>query len=224
MKTKEQFRQMAILALNLVLVASAAALVGCKSTGYESGNKTAASIQKAADQIGALPGQIDTTLASLSDLVEKPQPDLRPQFKQFSSNLTRVESTAKDIAGARKAMAERGDAFFAKWDEQLAQIKNEDIKARSQSRKEEVQQKLMAIKGSYAEAETAFKPFIQDLKDTQKYLSTDLTPAGVEAIKDTVTKAKKDAEPLNKSITKLADDFKALGVSMSSVTPQPPAQ
>lgn len=224
MKTNKQIHRTAFLAVNLLLAALTAALVGCKSAGYESGNKTAASIQKAADQIGALPGQINTTLASLSDLVEKPQPDLRPQFKQFSSNLSRVESTARDIGNARKAMAERGDAFFAKWDEQLAQIKNEDIKARSQSRKEEVQQKLMAIKGSYAEAETAFKPFIEDLKDTQKYLSTDLTPAGVEAIKDTVAKAKKDAEPLNKSIAKLADDFKALGVSMSSVAPQQPAQ
>jgi outer membrane murein-binding lipoprotein Lpp len=210
----------------LSLVASVAAmalLAGCASSGYQKGDQTAANIQAASDQIAALPGLIDKTVTSLNDIVQKPAADLRPQYKSFVENLTAVQANAKSVADTRRAMAEKDKEFFAKWDEQLAQIKNEDIKARSQSRKEEVKKNLLAIKRSYAEAEMAFKPFMNDLKDVQKYLSVDLTTGGVASIKDTVGRVTQNAAPLKVSIGKLADDFKALGVSMSSVTPAAPA-
>ncbi len=219
MKTK----QLLIALATLAMAATTTLLTGCKSTGYDAGNKTAAGIQAAANQIAAMPAQIDTMLASLNDIIEKPQADLRPQYKQFAANLSEVESSAKDIADARSAMADKQKEFFAKWDEQLAQIKNEDIKARSQSRKEEVNQKMLAIKTSYLEAATAFKPFMADLKDVQKYLSVDLTAAGVASIKETAAKATQSAVPLKASIAKVAEDFKALGLAMSSVAPQPAA-
>ena len=46
-------------------------------------------------------------------------------------------------------------------------------------------------------------------------------PGGLAAIKDTVTRAVADAGPLKTSLARLADDFRALGVAMSSVTPPP---
>src|SRR5262249_51797739 len=126
-----------------------------------------------------------------------------------------------DIAGVRSKMGANSKEFLAKWDEQLATIQNEDIKARSQSRKEEVAQKLQTVKASYTEAEMAFRPFMNDLRDVEKSLSIDLTVGGIAAIKDPAAKAPKDAGPLKDSISKLASDFKALGVSMSSAGAQP---
>ena len=112
-----------------------------------------------------------------------------------------------------------GKAYFAEWDAQLALIKNEAIKARSQSRKNEVALQLQAIKKSYAEAEVVYRPFLSGLKDVQKYLSVDLTPGGLAAIQDTVAKTVAAAGPLNTSLVQLADDFKAMGLALSSVTP-----
>jgi hypothetical protein len=201
----------------------ALALAGCASSGYQKGTKTGANIQDAANRIGALSGRVDQTVAALNDLVGNPQPDLRPQFKTFSSQLAGMVSEAEDIASARSKMAANSKEFFAKWDEELALIRNEDIKARSQGRKEEVMQKLQAIKRSYAEAEMAFKPFLADLRDVEKFLSVDLTTGGIAAIKDTAANAAKDAGPLKASITKLGEDFKALGLSLSAVTPAPAA-
>lgn len=194
---------------------------GCASSGHDKGNQTAAHIQIAANHIAALPNEIDKTLTSLGNLVNKPSADLRPQYKEFVFNLAVMEDAGKEIVDARIELGQQGKAYFAEWDVQLAQIKNEDITARSQSRKNEVAQKLQAIKKSYAEAEVVYRPFMSGLKDVQKYLSVDLTPDGVAAIKGTVTKAATDAGPLNASLTKLANDFKALGLAMSSVTPAP---
>jgi vacuolar-type H+-ATPase subunit I/STV1 len=208
---------------SLVLAAVSAALVGCQSSGYEKGNQAAASIQAAADKMAAAPEQIDKTLTNLNGLVNQPQTDLRPQFKQFSEDLGEIESSAKEVASKRKALASKGKAFLSQWDEQLAQIKSEDIKARSQARKEEVLKQLTAIKTSYAETEIAFKPFLSNLQDIQKYLSVDLTTSGLSAIKGDVAKANASAQPLKASLTKLSEEFRALGVSMTSSSSNAPA-
>jgi hypothetical protein len=210
------------LQLTVCLAACATALLlggGCASSGYDKGNKTADDIQAAANRIATLPPLIDKTLASLDELVNRPQADLRPQFKQFTTHLAEVESTGKAIGDARRSMGAKGKEFFAEWDAQLAQISNEDIKARSQARKDEVTQKMDAIKRSYTEAETAFRPFLTELQDVMKYLSVDLTSGGVAAIKPTVAKANTNSVALKTSTAKLAEDFKALGLAMSSVTP-----
>jgi chromosome segregation ATPase len=207
---------------NLLLAAVLAWTAGCASTGSErSGEITAANIQAAANEIGALPNQIDKTLASLSDLVNKPQADLRPQFNQFVSDLDKLEASARDVEAARQSMARKSRAFMAKWDEQLAQIRNEDIAARSQDRRREVSQQLNQLKSFYSTAADQFKPFLADLRDVQKFLGTDLTTGGLASIRNTVAKANESAGPLNTAIARVADNFKALGLALSSVTPQP---
>jgi hypothetical protein len=216
MKTKH----LRIISLAVSTVAAAILVAGCASTGYDQGNITAAKIQSTSDQIAALPGQLDKTLASLNNLVNQPQPDLRPQYKEFAANVAAVQSAVKDLAADRSKIAADQTAFFARWDQEIAQIQNPDIKARSQSRKDQVNQQLLAIKKSYAETDVAFKPFLADLSDVQKYLSVDLTAGGIAAIKEPVAKATQDVLPLKASLTDLAGDFKMLGASMSSVTPQ----
>jgi len=201
------------------LIALAVWLTGCASSGYKQGDTAATNIRKAADRIDALPKEIERALGSLSDLVNNPQPDLKPQFKKFSSDVKRVEASAEHVQAARRSMAEKGQAFFDKWDEQLANITNEDIKARSQSRKEVVASRLMEVKVSYEQTEQAFKPFIADLRDIQTFLSIDLTSGGVEAARDPLKKAMQDAIPVTEAVRELAADFQALGLAMASVTP-----
>jgi DUF2959 family protein len=192
---------------------------GCASSPYSEGDKTAERIQAAAARIDALSSKIDLTLASLSDLVDKPQADLRPPFKAYSANVKELQSIAQHIADSRLAMGQEGKEFFAEWDKQVAQIQNEDIKARSESRKQEVSKKLMALKERYAEAEIAFRPFLSNLRDVEKFLSIDLTPGGIASVRGPADQAKKHGEELKPTIIKLAEAFKELGLSMSSVSP-----
>jgi F0F1-type ATP synthase membrane subunit c/vacuolar-type H+-ATPase subunit K len=205
--------------LSLAVSVAAAALIvaGCASTaGYNQGNITAAKIQSTSDQIAALPGQLDKTLASLNTLVNQPQADLQPQYKDFNANVAKVQSAVKDIAAARTKIATEQTAFFAKWDQEIAKMQNLDIKALSQSRRDQVAQNLTALKTSYAQTDMTLKPFLADIQDVQNYLSVDLTAGGVAAIKGPVAKANQDAVPLKASLTTLAGDFKTLGASMSS--------
>ena len=112
-------------------------------------------------------------------------------------------------------MKSQGVAYFAKWDQEVATIQNEDIRKRSLTRKNEVAAQFARISQNYDVTQTAFQPFMSDLRDVQKFLGTDLTAGGLAAIKDVSAKANKDAVSLKASLGKLSDEFKALGLSMS---------
>jgi chromosome segregation ATPase len=206
----------------LVLTLASALIAGCASQNYQKGSAAGAGLQASADKITQGSGKIDAALASLNELVNSPG-DLPAQFKKFSASVSDLESAAKDVQSKVASMRGKGNEYFKAWDEQTAQIHNEDIKNRSADRKAEMQKKFTEIKMSYTEASEAFKPFLSDLKDIQTALATDLTTGGVQAIKGAADKANKDATPLKASIEKLAGQFRDLGAAMSAATPPPPA-
>jgi outer membrane murein-binding lipoprotein Lpp len=197
------------------------AVAGCSSPGYQKGEQTAQGLKDTASLINGLQGQIDSTLASMNTLMSKPQPDLKPQFETFSSDVSALESSGKSIGEARRAMGAKGKEFFAKWDEEAAKINNEDIKSRSEDRKQEVKKNLTAVRLSYTQAARDFMPFLKNLQDLRTALSVDLTAGGLNSLKPTADKATASAVPLKASVAKLAADFKALGVSMSATAPPP---
>jgi uncharacterized phage infection (PIP) family protein YhgE len=206
----------------LTLAVVTALIAGCASGNYQKGAAAGAGLQASADKITQGSGKIDATLASLNDLVNNPG-DLVAQYKKYTASVSELESSAKDVQGKVATMRGKGNEYFKAWDEQTAQIHNEDIKNRSAERKAEMQKRFTEIKMSYTEASESFKPFLSDLKDIQTALATDLTPGGVSAIKGAADKANKDAAPLKASVEKLAGQFRDLGAAMSAATPPPAA-
>jgi chromosome segregation ATPase len=209
-------RQLSVIPVTILLLA------GCKTGNYEKGADTASGLTESGNRIAAGNAKIDATLAALNDLVNNPQTDAVPKFKKYSSALSDLESAGKDVSAKVTSMRESGNEYFKAWDQQLAAIKNEDIKSRSAERRAEIQQKFTEIKKNYVEAGDAFKPFMSDLKDIQTALGTDLSAGGIASVKGAADKANKDAVPLKETINKLSAQFKDLGVALASA-PQPAA-
>jgi len=212
MKTKK-------LILNLFTLAAAIGLfTGCASTGNDKAACTARSLAKSSDTIEKGSRLIDQTLANLNDLVSNPSPDLQKQFKAFNSSVDELGSTARDVSRQAEEMKSEGAAYFAKWDEETATMRNEDIRHRSEARQKEVAANFARISGQYDETKTAFLPFMADLRDVQKFLGTDLTAGGLAAVKDIAAKATADSVPVKESIGKLSGEFKSLGLSISATS------
>jgi hypothetical protein len=215
MKTKTAISLVSHLALATALVT----LAGCASGNYQKGAATSSNLSDSATKIGDGRVKINNTLAALDDLVDNPQGDLVPKLKKYNDAVSDLESTAHEVGAKVKDMSASGKEYFQNWDQQVAQIKNEDIKSRSVERKTEVQKQLTDVKKSYVQAKMDFIPFMNDLKDIQTALNTDLTTAGIAAIKSTRDKAKAAAVPLQKSIDTLIAEFRELGVAMASTAP-----
>jgi hypothetical protein len=204
---------------NLIACVAAIGLVaGCASTGNDKAASTASALTKSSGMITKGNALVDKSLTALNDLVNNPKPDLRKQFKTFNSSVDGLGSTAKDVGGKAAEMKSQGAAYFKKWDQEAAKMQNEDIRNRSEARKNEVAAKFGRISLQYDETKAAFAPFMSDLRDVQKFLSTDLTAGGLSAIKDVAAKANRDALPLKTALGKLSDEFKGLGLSMSPIS------
>jgi hypothetical protein len=212
MKTKR-------LILGFFPLAIAAGLVtGCATTGYEKADSTATTLSMSSDMVAKGNVLIDETLVNLNDLVSHPGPDLHKQFNDFNNSVNELGLTARDITVKSERMKVQGAAYFKNWDNEMAKIKNEDIRQRSEARKNEVSAHFNRITRLYEEAKAAFVPYMSDLRDVQKFLSVDLTSGGLLAIRDIVAKATEHATPLKESIGNLSGEFKDLGFSMSTKT------
>jgi hypothetical protein len=191
-------------------------ITGCASDNYHKGAGTATALTHSSDLITKGSGQIDVSLAALHDLVSNPQPDLRKQFDVYVHSVDNLGSTAKEVTESTEAMKVQGAGYFAGWDHEIALMQNEDIRNRSEARRSEVAAKFDRISRQYDAASLAFQPYMSDLRDVQKYLSTDLTGGGLAAIREIATKTTNDAAPLKETLARLSEQFKGLGVAMST--------
>jgi len=193
-------------------------VTGCASDNYQKGAGTASALNHSSELIAKGSSQIDDSLAALNDLVSSPQTNLTEQFNAYTTSVDNLDATAKDVAAKNEAMQAQGAAYFEGWDNEIATMQNEDIRNRSEARRNEVAARFAKISQQYADARAAFQPFMSDLHDVQKSLSTDLTSGGLAAIKDTAAKSTKDAVPLKETLARLSDQFRDLGKAMSPTT------
>ena len=212
-----------IIAISLVAIATTAAiLAGCSSpTGYQTGSRAATALSASADNITQTSAQIERTIVALNDLVKRPQPDLRPQFRTFTTEVDNLDAIARRVAAQADNMRAKGAAYFDQWSKDLATIQNENIRSRSVARQKEVAARFQAVAANYDQAKAGLQPFLSDLRDVQRFLATDLTPGGIEAVEKFAATANEDAVPLRKSLASLADEFREMGVSLTASVPAP---
>jgi len=209
-----------LLLLQTSVAVLVATLAGCASSdNYKKGDTAGTGLKEAASAIAAGEIKIQGALTALTNLVSSQQGDLVPKFEKFNTAVTDLQSTAQEVKDRVAAMRQAGNEYFKQWDQQAAAIKNEDIKGRSEARKQEMQAKFDAVKRSYAEVQIAFGPFNRDLKDIQTALGTDLTAGGLNAIKGVAEKANQNGQVLKTSVAQLSAHFKDLGVAMSALIP-----
>ena len=202
--------------LPFTLVAISLIGVGC-SSGYNKGTKTSESIMSTADQLAQGREQIDKVNASLTNLSNaQPGQDLRPLYKDYSSNVDKLDSIAADVRKQAEAMRSKGQAYFQEWEAEQAKINNEDIKTRSVQRRAEVEQAFSRINDKSQRLKDAYQPLMSDLKDIRTALNNDLTPGGIAAIKPIANRVAKETVVVKAAAGSVESEFQTLGMNMSA--------
>ena len=219
MKTPESTKVSRLMGL-VGLGIAACWLSGCSTTGYDRGDAAARSLQSAAAEVQAQQRALDTTMAALNDLVNKPSADLKPQFRWYSISLDRLIDTADRTEGTAKVMRKRNAQYFEEWDKQLAEMNYEYVRRSSEARRSEVNGHLETINQRYDESTEVVRPLIAYLIDIRKALSTDLTPGGLAAVKSVAANADENAGKVKVVLAKLVDDLTTSGAKMSTIALQ----
>jgi Protein of unknown function (DUF2959) len=219
MKTQNQNDWESILktAGTLGLAVAMLCLAGCASAPYHKGDVAAVSLQNASSEVQGQSRALEMTMGSLDDLVNKPEPDLKPQFKRFSKSLDNLAGYARRNERSQARVRDKSAAYFEAWDKQVATMNYETIRTQSQERKTEVINSYNSVNRRYRESQDAMGPLLSYLYDVRKVLDTDLTPGGIEAVKPLVSKARENADRVQLALGRLTTELASSGAHMSSL-------
>jgi hypothetical protein len=212
MKTK--YLQLVSLAASTV--AAAALMTGCGSTsGYKQADKTGAGIAEFRDEILNGKKAVDATMKSLDTIAASANTDPRKAFEQYSKSVANLESTAAKIKKRGQDMQQQGQAYFKQWQQEMAQVSNAEIRALSEQRKAKLQESFDSIRKYTEPLKAQFDPWMSDLKDLQKYLSNDLTVAGVDAAKNLFLKTQNEGLEVQKSMDGLVAELNTIAATLT---------
>ncbi len=192
-----------------------AALVFMAAAAPDQAEKVAQRMLKFDQALTQAQTQIDTTLASMNALSTASGNDLAAKYKEYSNNVKKLESMAqKAKAQSQQATAQR-EQYLKQWESSQAKIQNEQLKAASETRRNELMPKIEAIKTSLTSAKDAFQPFMQDLKDLNLYLGNNLNPQGIAGASELMTKSTSAGETVKTAIQQGQAAIKDLAASIS---------
>lgn len=191
-------------ALSLLLLAA------CKSPDNSSA-RAALGLKQARDQVVVAYQELDETTQSLDQMVYSPGSDLNAQFEQFDTNLSQLMNIADEVRSASLAMQVRGESYFQSWGQELSQMNSEAIREVSTDRRDEVYSKFSQTARLYRVANQELTGYVARLSDIRSHLSTDLTMAGIEAIRPQVEELDDDTSEVRDALAAVVDSFQRMG-------------
>jgi hypothetical protein len=205
-----------IITLAASAVIGTVALTGCSSTaGYKQADKTGAGIADFRVEITKAKAAVDDTVKALGQVAVTAHTDPRSAFEKFTKSLANLESTSAKAKQRGEDMKAKGKAYFSTWEKELEQIKNPEIRALATEQKVKLQSAFESIRTVSAPLKEQFDPWMSDLQDLQKYLSSDLTVSGVDAAKGLFAKTQTEGFEVQKSMDALVAELNTVAATLT---------
>jgi len=186
------------------------------AAGYKLADKVGAGIADFRDEIVDVKASVDATMAALGKIVAEASSDPRKAFKEFDKSVPRIDSAASSARKRAEDMKERGADYFKKWEKDLAEVNDPDIRKLAEERKAKLQAAFGNIRTTLEPAKEQFNSWLSNLKDLQKYLSQDLTITGIDAAKDLINKSRQDGAAVQQTLDKVIGE---LNTVVATITP-----
>jgi len=203
------------------VLTTAALLTGCASAGYNKADKTGAGLAEFRDEIVNAQKTINSTMTSLDQVAQSADTNPRKAFEQFSKDVAKLDASAKKVAKRSQDMQAAGQEYFKTWEAQMAEVQNPEIRKLAETRKAKLQEAFAEIQKLSTPLKAQFDPWMSDLKDLEKYLSNDLTIAGVDAAKKLFVKAQGEGTDVQKSMDKLVAELNTVAAAITPAKVEP---
>jgi DNA-binding XRE family transcriptional regulator len=196
----------------LFTIAAATLLASATQASQE---QLASSMKDVRLEAGQTRDQLAATVGALTALTKQEKGDLRPAYEAFTAQVANTEKAA--LATATRVAWMQGDGMkcFDDWQTTIASINNESLKKKSQKRLDAVKKSYGKVIDEFKEAAEKFKPFLANLNDIQKVLSTDLTAKGVKGLRSTVSSANSNCKSVTRKISEALEEMKAMEKELS---------
>jgi len=153
---------------------------GCAS--QTQGEKMVQNFVKTRQMLADAQGQIDMTIVTLHSLRTAPPEYVKDVFGRYKEAVKQLEEAGSKAEWRAQTMKEEGDTYLSRYDEQMKEIKDPNIKASLASRRDAVRTNFKLIKMYAEDARKAYGPYLQGNKDLVQALSLDLSPAAMTSL------------------------------------------
>ncbi len=175
-------------------------LSGCSSEG-----KPAKESAKAVEGLNTMRTRVVSAQKQLNETVEAMNAlsgggDLKSNYRRFTNSLKETESQAELARRRREEMQKRSSQYIAQWEKEMEQVSSPELRAGAEERRQRVRNNFEQISREAQDVRQAYEPLIQNLRDIDKTLKLDLTPAGVQAARPAMDRANADAKALNRQL------------------------
>lgn len=194
-----KFRNRSLAFFALLLLGTVSFLSGCATTGMDRSVKTSNSIRDVDTEIRKMSVQIDVTAASLDSLVKSGNQDLKKSFSTYSHEVDKFENEGKRVIKRLDEMKSHSKEYFAEWEKQGDKFTNAEIRELSDQRRSKLAEIYARVPAAGVGIKGSYNAYLTDLKEIQKYLSNDLTPAGIEGVTPVANKSTQNLNSLKSS-------------------------
>jgi hypothetical protein len=183
-----------------LLAIAVISITGCSSTGIQRSEKATTTMQTTDNDIKLVSVQLDATGASLDELMKPGQSDIRKAFDLYTENVSKIEKMENKFSKHSEEMQSRGKDYFEEWQKDGNKYKNSQLQQLSEQRRIELEEIYGKIALNSVGVKDAFKAYVSDVKEIQKFLSNDLTPNGILAVAPISKKVNNDGDNLKTAI------------------------
>ncbi len=173
---------------------------GCATTGDQRASKTRSTMKDVEEDYRAALTQVDVTDDSLQALIDEGQPDEKKAYEKYSDNVGKMDNLGRRLFDRADKMGVEQKDYFEEWRMQGNTYSDEQIQALSEQRRADLGEVFAQISQASVGVKGSLKAYISDILQIRTYLSTDLTPKGVNALTPTIRKAIADGGDLKDAV------------------------
>jgi hypothetical protein len=211
-----------MLALAMLVAGTTWLFTGCgTSAGYKQADKTGQGMAEFREEIVKGKKAIDGTMASLNQIEVTAVTNPRKAYEQFCKSVSNLDSVAAKAKKRGADMQQQGQAYFAQWEQQMAQVQDPAIRKLAQERQAKLRESFDNIKKYTVPLKSQFDAWMSDLKGVQSYLGLDMTVAGVNAAKDIIGKTKSEGLEVQKSMDALIAELNSAAATITPADVKP---
>ena len=192
------------------LVVTCGVMAGVLLTGCSSDNKDGQSPEskKAATGLKDTRTELVKAKKEVNDAImalDKLQtgPNVQQSYKEYKTAVKDVKAAGDKARTRAQAMRDNARAYVAKWEKEMDNVTNAELRAGAADRRNRVKANYDEILDVGRSVRDAYQPFLKGLQDIEKALASDLTAGGVSSAGLAINKTKTDGTTLNQRIDEL---------------------
>lgn len=139
-----------------------------------------------------------------------------PQIvSNLSAEVHRLQVESIQVRARSQAMQARGDAYFERWHENIARVKDPQIRALAEARRPELEESFRKIKTLSLEGREAFNPFLSDLRQLRNALEKEPAAIGAGITRDRIKEAMEYGQHAERCVAAIAHELDAMSAMVT---------